>query len=500
MHGFGKSLELKINVLSDEVVLLGQPQEAAGKMLQGTLSLNVNEPIKVKSINLSFIGKMKVSWSEGRYDKIYIINYLITSPFLVGVGHQQHFHKQERTIISHHWEFVGNEQKKSQVLNAGKYNWVFELMLPGDLPQTLDSDVGSVSYRLKATVERTAFVQNTVKKKVIKVLRSVLPSEFELIQSLEIHNTWAEKMVYDISVPSKLYAFNDKIPITFKILPIASQLKVHALMASIKEYCTYTANDHTKTDTRIIRLIRQDNPFIEPISVERPTWEKTLSLEVPSKSPMVFADADSDMIRIRHRLKFVISLVNADGHISELRCAVQIIVVESFVAAQEMTTLPAYDEMWRSVPYDPSVVERLRARSISEAGSNEPPPLFPENNREPVTISGWSRLLSVSQSAVPTAVSYDQVPHSQPVAIPGSNSGSRHHSRRPSVDEQDLADVPLSELQREDRVEEGHHWWDEVDLGKVPSYRTVGTNLFPYSLPPAYDSVSNRFDHSPANP
>ncbi|KAG1174401.1 hypothetical protein G6F70_005019 [Rhizopus microsporus] len=465
MHGFGKSLELKINVLSDEVVLLGQPQEAAGKMLQGTLSLNVNEPIKVKSINLSFIGKMKVSWSEG-------------------VGHQQHFHKQERTIISHHWEFVGNEQKKSQVLNAGKYNWVFELMLPGDLPQTLDSDVGS----------------NTVKKKVIKVLRSVLPSEFELIQSLEIHNTWAEKMVYDISVPSKLYAFNDKIPITFKILPIASQLKVHALMASIKEYCTYTANDHTKTDTRIIRLIRQDSPFVEPISVERPTWEKTLSLEVPSKSPMVFADADSDMIRIRHRLKFVISLVNADGHISELRCAVQIIVVESFVAAQEMTTLPAYDEMWRSVPYDPSVVERLRARSISEAGNNEPPLLLPESDREPVTISGWSRLLSVSQSSVPTAVSCDQVPHSQPVAIPGSNSGSRHHSRRPSVDEQDLADVPLNELHREDQVEEEHHWWDEVDLGKVPSYRTVGTNLFPYSLPPAYDSVSNRFDHSPANP
>ena len=76
MHGFGKRIELKINVLSDEVVLLGQPQEAAGKMLQGTLSLNVNEPIKVKSINLSFIGKMKVSWSEGRYDNIFVFSII----------------------------------------------------------------------------------------------------------------------------------------------------------------------------------------------------------------------------------------------------------------------------------------------------------------------------------------------------------------------------------------------------------------------------------------
>ncbi|KAI9259318.1 hypothetical protein BY458DRAFT_517452 [Sporodiniella umbellata] len=421
MHAFGKGLEFKINVASEEIVLLGHPDEAAGKMLQGSLSLNLPESIKVKSVNLSFIGKMKVSWSEG-------------------VGHQQHFHKQGRTIIAHRWEFVGNEQKKSVGLKSGKHCWAFEILLPGDLPQTLASDVGIVCYRLKATVERSAFVQNTVKKKTIKILRSVLPSEFELIQSLEIHNTWAEKMVYDISVPSKLYALSDTIPITFKILPIASQLKVHALMVSIKEYCTYTANDHTKTDTRIVRVLRQDQPFTTPITPESPLWEKVLSLQVPSKSPLVFADADSDMIRIRHRLKFVIALANADGHISELRCAVQIIVTESFSPSQDMTRLPAYDETWR---------------------------------HEPVSIRGWSRLFALSH---PTP--------SDPMAIPGSNSGSRQHSRRPSPE---ASETPLQP------------WWDGVDLGKVPSYQSVATLTFPSSLPPAYDSVHRRLSHSPRN-
>ncbi|KAG1013670.1 hypothetical protein G6F27_001678 [Rhizopus arrhizus] len=443
--------------------MVEQPEEAPGKLLQGTVSLNLLEPIKVKSIQLSFIGKMKVSWSEG-------------------VGHQQHFHKQGRTIISHHWEFVGSEQKKSQMLNPGKHNWAFELMIPGNLPQTLESDVGHISYRLKATVERSAFVQNTVKKKAIRVLRSVLPSEFELIQSLEIHNTWAEKMVYDISVPSKLYAFNDKIPITFKILPIASQLRVHALMASIKEYCTYTANDHTKTDTRIVRVLRQDHPFPLPVSAETPHWEKTLLLDIPCKSPLVFADADSDMIRIRHRLKFVISLANADGHISELRCAVQIIVAESFAPAQELTSLPPYDPTWRSLPYDPLVVERLRA-SISDASG---PPEVAANSREPVSITGWSRLLALS--AVLGRPAEEDIQHSDPVAIPGSNQGSRLHSRRPSFEE------PGSEV-----AEEEHHWWDDVDLGKVPSYKSVATDMFPSSLPPSYDVVNGRFDLSPRN-
>lgn len=77
MHAFGKGLELKINVESEEVVLLGHPDEAAGKTLQGTLSLNLPEAIKVKTISLSFIGKMKVSWSEGKTTNLFNKNSTI---------------------------------------------------------------------------------------------------------------------------------------------------------------------------------------------------------------------------------------------------------------------------------------------------------------------------------------------------------------------------------------------------------------------------------------
>ncbi|KAK4516297.1 uncharacterized protein ATC70_011267 [Mucor velutinosus] len=512
ISAFGKSIDLKINVQSDEIVLLGHANEAAGKMLQGSLILNISEPIKVKSVNLSFVGKMKVSWSEG-------------------VGHHQHYHKQERTILSHAWEFVkpqlisptanssqnATPHKKSTILSAGQHKWDFELLLPGNLAQTLDSDVGSVSYRLKATIERSAFVQNTIKKRNIRIVRCILPSQFELVQSLEIHNTWAQKMVYDISVPSKLYAFNDTIPISFKILPIASHLRVHAIMASIKEYCTYTANGHTKTDTRIVRLVRVDHPFSEAVSTTAspPTWDRVLDLPVPSKSPVIFADAENDMIRIRHRLKFVISLANADGHISELRCAVQIIVVESFAVTEELTTLPAYDESWRSVPYDPHVVEQLRTRtSISEAGTNEPivsagvglsSTRELQDSRQPVSITGWSRMLSLSSAvAVPDRISEeleersssDLTAHSRPMTIPGSNSGSRHHSRRPSMDFEESSAGDLDILEENSSSPSRPLWWNGVDLGKVPSYRSVSTlnqDLFSASLPPAYDSLAAAF-------
>lgn len=70
MNAFGKSIELKINVHSDEIILVGAAEEAAGKTLHGSLVLNLTEPIKVKSIIMSFMGKMKVSWSEGNSDHI----------------------------------------------------------------------------------------------------------------------------------------------------------------------------------------------------------------------------------------------------------------------------------------------------------------------------------------------------------------------------------------------------------------------------------------------
>lgn len=60
-----KTNELQIDLENEEIILLGHSSESAGKLLRGTVTLNLTEPMKIKSVTLSFIGKMKVSWSEG---------------------------------------------------------------------------------------------------------------------------------------------------------------------------------------------------------------------------------------------------------------------------------------------------------------------------------------------------------------------------------------------------------------------------------------------------
>lgn len=62
-----KTNELKIDLSSTEIVLLGNTSESAGKLLRGTVSLNLSEPMKVRSVSLNFTGKMKVAWSEGNF-------------------------------------------------------------------------------------------------------------------------------------------------------------------------------------------------------------------------------------------------------------------------------------------------------------------------------------------------------------------------------------------------------------------------------------------------
>ena len=62
----GRPGQLQINVVDDHILLHGQAEESAGKLLQGSVTLDLAEPIKVRAVHLKFSGKMKVSWSEGK--------------------------------------------------------------------------------------------------------------------------------------------------------------------------------------------------------------------------------------------------------------------------------------------------------------------------------------------------------------------------------------------------------------------------------------------------
>ncbi|GAB5587820.1 hypothetical protein Unana1_02720 [Umbelopsis nana] len=407
------SSAFKINLESDKLILHGNVDESGGVILRGSVTLDCAEATKVKTVTLKFIGKMKVAWTEG-------------------AGSHQRFHKEDRTIYEHEWSFLPPRKKVYQ-LAAGQYKWDFELPLPGDLPETIEgSEHGQVYYKLKALAERPTFSMNFVDKRPVQVMRYMLPSALELSQSLLIANEWAGKMSYEISVPSKVYSGADIIPITFDLIPIAAELKPRYITCTLKEYCTYTAAEHVKSDSRIVKYLRDDE---FPSTGER--WTKIELLRIPHIGTNIHCDAETELIKIKHKLKFTVSLINLDGHISELRAAVPLII-SSVSHSEELNALPAYEDAWKSMPYDPEVLRQL----IASGG----------------------------------------MPRSLAVAIPNAAASNAQSTQQNSDEDEE-----------ESNTEEGLVWaFNGIDLSRVPSYTTAVRSNRLYSFSgslPTYESI-----------
>jgi hypothetical protein len=58
--------QFKINLETDHIILHGSVEESGGVMLRGSVVLNCQEDIKVRSVTLKLEGKIKVNWSEGK--------------------------------------------------------------------------------------------------------------------------------------------------------------------------------------------------------------------------------------------------------------------------------------------------------------------------------------------------------------------------------------------------------------------------------------------------
>lgn len=196
--------------------------------------------------------------------------------------------------------------------------------------------MGQVSYRLKAICDRPTFSMNYTDKRDIIITRVLLPSALELSQSVLISNTWTNKVTYDISIPTKVYTCNKAIPISFDLLPLAPHLTVRSVACSLKEYTTVTTMDGQTTKSEIVNILRDDHFYPDERSGR---FKKVELLQVPFSALENYNNGSSynshyhhrsqhhlqvginfdmcgELIQIKHKLKFTVSLQNADGHIS----------------------------------------------------------------------------------------------------------------------------------------------------------------------------------------
>ena len=233
----------------------------------------------------------------------------------------------------------------SHLLVQGNYEIPFSVILPGDLPESIEGLPGcSNVYRLEAIIDRGKFHSSMIAKKRLRIIRTLTSDAVELSETIAVDNTWPNKVEYSLSCPTKAIAIGSSTPITMTLVPLLKGLQLGDIKIELIEMYSFVGSyPPMKTDERIIakkkipKRKKNSNGDEEEEEVDMfDQWQIDTIINIPSSLSKCTQDVDlSTNVRVRHKLKFNIGLINPDGHTSELRATLPIqLFISPFVTVR----------------------------------------------------------------------------------------------------------------------------------------------------------------------
>lgn len=137
--------------------------------------------------------------------------------------------------------------KTYKVFYPGMYEYAFELPIDHHQLETTKLQFGSVKWELETVVERAgAFKPNLHGTKEVSVVRVPDQLSLEMTEPISISRQWEDQLHYDIMISGKSFPLGSKIPIAFKLTPLA-KVQVHKLKVFVTESVEYWTNDRRVT-------------------------------------------------------------------------------------------------------------------------------------------------------------------------------------------------------------------------------------------------------------
>lgn len=300
-------------------------------LLRGKLQLNVTKNVKIKAVQLKLLGRARTEWPEGipplkqdlfeeqglRTQVLTFFNamnngweteygnqcsyrlrnsspastnnnsstYLVVTPpaahtlgpnskrLSLQTTQSRSFGKGESPLAS------PTQAKGFKVFHPGTYDYSFELPIDHHQLETIKLQYGSVRWELHATIDRAgAFKPNLHGMKEVSIVRVPDQMSLEMTEPISISRQWEDQLHYDIIISGKSFPIGSKIPIAFKLTPLA-KVQVHKLKVYLTESIEYWTNDR--------RVTRKD------------PGRKILLLEKSAGKPLDPAWATSDLRTVR---------------------------------------------------------------------------------------------------------------------------------------------------------------------------------------------------------
>lgn len=146
--------------------------------------------------------------------------------------------------------------------------------------------------------------------------------------SQSVENIWPNKIEYSISTPTKAVIFGTSIRVDFKLIPLLKGLGIGQIISQLVETHDLTLNpedpDSIRNTYKTTRTIINDehqldgDNHLEIIDEAAEGYQFSRVLDLPKTLTRCLQDTDTRGIKIRHKLKFRVQLLNPDGHISEV--------------------------------------------------------------------------------------------------------------------------------------------------------------------------------------
>ena len=146
-------------------------------------------------------------------------------------------------------------QKGYKIFHPGIYEYSFELPIDNNSSETTNLPLASVKWQLEALVERAGtFKPNLQGFKEIPVIRSPSEDSLELVEPISISRKWEDQLHYEIMISGKSFPLGSKIPIAFKLTPLA-KVQVHKIRVFVSENIEYFTSNKKVTRKDITRKI-----------------------------------------------------------------------------------------------------------------------------------------------------------------------------------------------------------------------------------------------------
>ncbi|KAA8644362.1 hypothetical protein EYZ11_001385 [Aspergillus tanneri] len=314
---YAKYFDIRLD--EDYIVFRGGEQEAASAHLSGKLILCLSEPLSVKHIRLHLTGISRVCWHL---------------PSSSATGGRKSW--RERVFYEKTWSFRDPGKGKTEILPGDNYEYPFDVVLEGSMPESVEGlNDTYITYRFKAEIGRK-YAKDIVVRKPLRIIRTLESSALELSHAMSVENIWPNKIEYSISTPTKAVIFGTTIRVDFKLIPLLKGLRIGQIVSQLIESHDLTLNpedpDSIRNTYKNTRTILTDEHELdaenglEIIDEAAEGYQFSRHLDLPKTLTRCLQDTDTRGIKVRHKLKFRVQLLNPDGHISELRATLPVSV------------------------------------------------------------------------------------------------------------------------------------------------------------------------------